>query len=223
MKASVGVSASCRVRDDFEPFIELNFPVYGKYLPADHNYGLYAAFVHCVPKLRQQSNVSILTIPGIGDKQGKILLTEQSCLKIRVPITEIPLIYQLAGKRVSIGVHEIQIGIPQVCVLKPASTLRARIVTIKGKNYTEPRAFLEAAQRQLQNLEINGQISIPIDKKGNLRRKTIKIKQFTVVGFTTEVTGLNDEDSLKLQQFGLGGKRHMGCGIFTLYPGGSNV
>jgi CRISPR-associated protein Cas6 len=64
---------------------------------------------------------------------------------------------------------------------------------------------LEAARRQL-------------DAEGNPCRKVIKIKTYSVVGFSLVVTDLSDEDSLKLQIFGLGGKHHMGCGIFTLFP-----
>jgi len=218
--ASVSFFASQDARS-VEPCVELNFPVQGKYLPADHNYGLYAAFVHLIPELRQQTMLSILTVPGYGDGQGKILLTEQSHLKIRVPVSQIPLVYQLAGKRVCIGMHQILIGIPQTSILQPASRLRARIVTIKG--YTEPESFLSAAQRQLDYLGISGEISIPIDRNGNPSRKTIKIKRYTIVGFTIQVSGLSHENSLYLQQLGLGGKHHMGCGIFVPYQGGRSV
>lgn len=213
MISSVKFSASPDVSHDLEPFVELKFPVRGKYLPADHNYGLYAAFVHLIPELRQETRVSILTIPGFGDKEGKILLTEKSCLRIRLPISNIPLIYKLAGKRIFIGIHELQIGIPEVCVMRPAAKLKSRIVTIKG--YTEPEAFLSVAQRHLNNLGISGEVSIPIDQNGKPSRKTIKIKKHTIVGFTTEISGLSDEDSLRLQQWGIGGKRHMGCGFFV--------
>jgi CRISPR-associated protein Cas6 len=41
------------------------------------------------------------------------------------------------------------------------------------------------------------------------------VRQYVVVGFGVEVTGLSDEDSIKLQICGLGGKRKMGCGIFV--------
>jgi hypothetical protein len=47
---SVRTSASLNNSDELEPFVELKFPVAGKYLPADHNYGLYAAFVHVIPE-----------------------------------------------------------------------------------------------------------------------------------------------------------------------------
>jgi CRISPR-associated protein Cas6 len=221
MIASVGFSASENADLGLEPFVELCFPVRGKYAPADHGYALFAACVHINPEIRQQETVSILTIPGFPDKQGKIILNEHSCLRIRVPIPQIPLVYKLAGKSIRLGVHEIQIGIPEVFTLKPTSKLKSRIVVIKG--HSEPQSFLVAAQRQLDDLEISAQISIPKDRHGEFCRKTIKVKRYTIVGFTTEVSGLSDEDSLKLQQWGIGGKRHLGCGYFLAYKGGRNV
>jgi CRISPR-associated endonuclease/helicase Cas3 len=216
--ASVGFSASQGARDELEPCIELSFPVRGTSLPADHNYGLYAALVHQIPQLRQQTLLSILTVPGFPDRQGQITLTPHSCLRIRVPVPKIPLVYQLAGKRIAIGKHEIHIGIPEASVLQPAQRLKARIVTIKG--YTEPDSFLEAAQRQLKALGIAARLAIPSNADSQPSRKTLKIKRYTVVGFTTEVSELSSEDSIRLQTYGLGGKRHMGCGIFLPSKGG---
>jgi CRISPR-associated protein Cas6 len=221
MIASTGLSASKNAGSGLEPFVELCFPVRGKYLPADHGYALFAACVHLNPEIRQQDTLSILTIPGFPDKQGKIILTEQSHFRVRVPIPQIPLVYKLAGKSICLGIHEIQIGIPEIFTLKAANKLKSRIVVIKG--YSEAESFLSAAQRQLDNLEISAQVSIPRDKQGEFCRKTIKVQRYTVVGFTTEVSGLSDEDSLKLQQWGIGGKRHLGCGYFLPSQGGRNV
>jgi CRISPR-associated endonuclease/helicase Cas3 len=212
MIASLGLSASPGTSDEFDPCIELSFPVLGKNLPADHNYGLYAALVHQVPELHQQNPLSILSISGFPNRQGEISLTQYSCLRIRVPVSKISLVYQLAGKQIHIGKHPIQIGIPKTSVIRPARQLRSRIVTIKG--YTEPNLFLSAAQRQFKQLAISGNLSIPRNWEGEPSRKTLKIKRYTIVGFTTEVTDLSPEDSIKLQTYGLGGKRHMGCGIF---------
>lgn len=212
MISSINFAASRDVASCLEPFVELSFPIQGKSLPADHNYGLFAALVHLVPEIRQQPHLSILSIPGLGDKQGKVFLTEQSHMRIRVPVSKIPLVYQLAGKRMQIGKHDIQLGIPKIYTLRPSQTLRARIVTIKG--YTEPETFTAAAGRQLDQLGITGRVSIPKDREGEPCRKTIKVQRFTVVGFTTDVSGLSDEDSIQLQQLPIGGKKHMGCGFF---------
>lgn len=212
MTSPVGFATSLDVATRLEPFVELNFPIYGKAIPADHNYALFAALVHIAPEIRNQSHLSILSIPGYGDRQGKVLLTEQSCMRIRSVISQIPLIYCFAGKSLKLGDHDIQVGIPEVRTLQHAAKLRARIVTIKG--FTAPEPFIAAVQRQLERLEINGSVSIPCDRKGDFLRKTIKIQRFTVVGFTTEIANLSAEDSIRLQQFGIGGKRHMGCGFF---------
>jgi len=214
----IGFSASQLLEGELELVVELSFPVQGTSLPADHNYGLYAAIVHQIPDFHRHSSISLLTVPGFPNHEGEITLIKQSCFKIRVPLPKIPLVYPLAGKRVTIGKHEIQIGIPEISVLHTAQKLRARIVIIKG--YTEPESFLQAAQRQLEQLRIMGQITIPPNHKGQPSRKTIKIKCHTLVGFTTEVADLSLEDSLKLQAYGLGGKRRMGCGVFLPVQGG---
>jgi CRISPR-associated protein Cas6 len=180
-------------------------------LPADHGYGLYSALTHWNESIHDLEGLSIQTITGIPDKQGKIYLTERSQFRMRLPHEQIPLVYGLAGKALTIGKHTIRLGIPQIYLLQPSANLKARIVVIKG--YQEPESFSEAVQRQLTDLGINGLVKIPIIQTES-SRKTIKIKRFTVVGFGLEIGDLNDEDSLLLQKIGLGGKRRMGCGVF---------
>jgi CRISPR-associated protein Cas6 len=195
------------------PYVELSFGVIGETLPADHGYGLYSAIAHLCPQVHEQEGLSILTIAGIPDKKGKIFLTERSHLRIRLPYDCMPMVYHLAGKQLSIGSHSIRLGIPQIFMLRPGSRLRARIVTIK--NHQEPESFLEAARLQLAALGVVGEAIVPLDMEGKPARKTIKIKAYSVVGFGLEVSGLSEEDSIKLQISGLGGKHRMGCGVFA--------
>jgi CRISPR-associated protein Cas6 len=195
------------------PYVDLSFSIVGDALPAEHGYGLYSALTHWNETIHELEGLSIQTIAGIPDKKGKIYLTDRSRLRLRLPYDKLPLVYGLAGKALTIGSHTIRLGIPQIYPIQPTSKLKARIVTIKG--YQEPEAFLQAALRQLEDLGITGTIVIPVDKEGKAERKTVKIKQFTVVGFTLGVFDLSDEDSIKLQIHGLGGKRRMGCGVFV--------
>jgi CRISPR-associated protein Cas6 len=195
------------------PYVELSFGVIGETLPADHGYGLYSAIAHLCPQVHEQEGLSILTIAGIPDRKGKIFLTERSHLRIRLPYDCVPMVYHLAGKQISIGSHSIRLAIPQIFMLRPESRLRARIVTIK--NHQEPESFLEAARGQLAALDVVGEAIIPLDMEGKPARKTIKIKAYSVVGFGLEVSSLSDEDSIKLQISGLGGKHRMGCGVFV--------
>lgn len=197
------------------PYVELSFTVVGENLPADHGYGLYSAIVHRCPEIHELNGVSIQTIPGKPDDQGKISLHSQSRFRVRLPYDSqlISLFLPLAGQQLRIGNHEIQLGVPQMTPIQPVTTLRSRLVTIKG--FQEPEAFLEAVQRQLSALGVEAQAAIPPNRKGELDRKTIKIKTYSVVGFGVYITDLSEQDSMKLQISGLGGKRRMGCGIFN--------
>lgn len=200
------------------PFVELKFAVVGQTLPADHGYGLYSAIAHLCPQIHEQEGISIQTICGEPDHQGTIHLSQQSQLRIRLPYEpeKIALVLPLAGQPLVIGKHSIQLGIPQIYPLRPTDKLRSRLVTIK--KFQEPEVFVEAAQRQLDALGIRGNLLIPLNEAGEPSRKAIKIKTYSIVGFSLVVTDLSDEDSLKLQMLGLGGKHRMGCGIFTAFP-----
>ncbi|WP_254563749.1 type I-MYXAN CRISPR-associated protein Cas6/Cmx6 [Oscillatoria sp. HE19RPO] len=198
-----------------DPVLESRFGVQGvggELWPSDSNYGFYSALIHQIPELRQLDHWGLLTIPGIPEQRGKILLTERSHFRIRMRASQSHLVYQLAGKILRVGKHQMRVGIPTRTLLQPASTLKARIVTIK--NGIDVESFLNTARRQLEALGVKGKLSVVTDQDGTPSRKTIKIQRFTIVGFTTLVTGLSDEDSLILQEEGIGGRRHMGCGYF---------
>jgi CRISPR-associated protein Cas6 len=200
------------------PYVELSFGVIGETLPADHGYGLYSAIAHLCPMVHEQEGISISTISGEPDRQGKIYLSKSSQLKIRLPYEadKIAQILPLAGQILRVGSHSIQLSIPQIFPLRPFDKLRSRIVTIK--KFQDPEPFLDAAKRQMEALGIQGNAFVPLDEAGQPSRKAIKIKTFSVVGFSLVVTDLSNEDSIKLQTNGLGGKHRMGCGVFTSFP-----
>lgn len=200
------------------PTINLVFPVQGDVLWADNNYRLYATLCRICPQLHDLQGLAINTISGISDRQGKITLTPYSRLYLRLPVSAIELVYSLAGQKLNIDGYEITLGNPELQTIQPCYSLKARLVTIKG--YTEPMEFLQACQRQLQQLEIQANIGIPANEKGEPKRLTMKInksnRSYTIVGFSVVVSDLSEEDSIKLQIHGLGGKRRLGCGVF--YP-----
>lgn len=197
-----------------EPFVDWVACVLGNELSADHCYRLAAACFRIVPEVRAHPEIGILSIPGIPDKKGKIDLTSKSQIRIRVPISKIPIVYPLAGKKLNVGGYQIKIAIPSINLLQPSPILKARIVTIKSKECMHLNGFLAAAKRQLEAKGIAGKVSVPLNRDGEPSRKTIRIKGKTIIGYTTEVSELSGEDSIKLQSLGIGGRRHLGAGIF---------
>jgi CRISPR-associated protein Cas6 len=194
------------------PYMDLIFSLIGETLPFDHGYKLFSTIANFEPELHKLETLGIHTIAGIP-KDGVINLTQNSRLRIRIPVNQVRLVYPLAGKSLRIGKHTIRLGIPDICLLQPAEKLRSRIVIIKG--YAEPEGFLAIAKHQLEKLGIQGTATMQQKADGRAKHRTIKVHNSTLVGFSLNVTNLSDEDSLLLQMYGIGGKRKMGCGLFV--------
>lgn len=193
--------------------INVQFPVQGQKLPADHGYLLYAAISQLKPELHETGWLGIEMISGIPFGKGLIALpTRNAKLHLRIPADKFGEVLSLAGKRLDIEEHTIRLGIPMAQPLLPATSLYARIVIIRG--FMEIPEFLEAAKRQLEELNIKATLEMPKEGQSRLRR-ILTIKDKKIVGFSVVAHGLNEEDSIKLQAHGIGGRRAMGCGIFN--------
>ena len=198
---------------DTIPYLAVSFSVQGRQLPADHGYSLYAAITKYVPSLHSAAWLGLELISGLPWGKGIIALPARSAsLRLRLPVDKLAHVLRLAGARLEIDGYAIRLGLPVARPLVPASSLYARIVTIK--KFTEPEPFLDAAQRQLTQLGIAAVLEFPRD--GHTRsRRIITVHGHKVVGFSLAAHGLSDEDSIKLQSVGLGGRRVMGCGMFN--------
>jgi CRISPR-associated protein Cas6 len=195
------------------PFIAVSFPVQGKQLPADHGYLLYAAITKHVPSLHSATWLGIELISGVPWDKGVIALpTRNASLRLRLPADKLAQVLPLAGAHLELDGYALRLGLPVARPLVPASSLYARIVTIK--KFTEPAPFLAAAQRQLKQLGITSMPELPHDGRTRSRR-IITIHGHKVVGFSIAVHDLSERDSIKLQIHGIGGRRSMGCGIFN--------
>jgi CRISPR-associated endonuclease/helicase Cas3 len=204
--------------------IELRFPVLGESLPVDHGYLLYSALCKELPLLHSNA-LAIGPVAGQWTGNGNVAISAWSRLRLRLPAEQIGAVLSLAGKALEVAGNKVRLGVPTVQALLPASTLVAKTVTIKG--YTQAEPFLDGAQRLLSELGIEAQLTIPRvsvgPHGGEPRRKVIRIKDKRIIGFAMHATGLSDEDSLKLQALGLGGRRKMGCGFFCPLKGGSQA
>ena len=106
----------------------------------------------------------------------------------------------------NVGQYQIRLGTPQISLLRPSSSLHARIVTIK--NHPEEDTFFEAIRQKLDSLSVTGEIAIGM-------RRVVKVSNHVVVGFAVTLHGLSNESSILLQEKSVGGRRHFGCGYFN--------
>ncbi len=199
-------------QDDIH-IVDLYFHIQGKEIAVDHGYALYGAISHVLePDPQSQDNwlhgaekIGLLMIRGHYSGQGKLLLNERARFGLRLPVTLIPKALRLAGKRLQINGDALRIGVSNTSALVPASTLYAHTVTTR--NGEDETRFDAEIRHQLELLEIKGRAT-----RGQRRIITIKGKK--VVGYSLLVSELDAEESIRLQEHGLGGRRKMGCGVF---------
>ena len=211
------------------PSISVSFALSGKQLPADHGYLVYSAISKSSSSLHGIDWLAIELISGFPSGRGLINLPERDAtLRLRIPADHYRNVLLLAGKRLNISGHQIRLGLPAARPLEPASSLYARVVTIK--KFTEPEPFIDAVRRKLDSFGVKGRVELPRDEQGRYRRRIVTIHGKSVVGFSVAVHDLNDEGSLILQAGAVNvvspddgsikwqnifSRRAMGCGIFN--------
>jgi CRISPR-associated protein Cas6 len=185
--------------------VDLWFPVLGSTLPSDHGYALYGALCRVAPELHGADWWALHTLRGVRAAPGFIALSRAPRLGVRLPAEHIPLVLPLAGRQLEVAGSRVRLGAPTVDALTPHEALSARMVTIKP--FIEPESFQRAVEKQVTELGVSAAVTVGA-------RKILRVDGRKIVGFSVRVTGLDGAGSLLLQEEGLGGRRHMGCGVF---------
>lgn len=197
-------------------WIEMEWAVMGDRLPADHGYRLYSALNERQHKLKE-IDWQLNTVNGIPDFSGWIKLGRFSRLLIRCNVASLPLL-DLDHQILRVGQSFLQFGKGEGRSLCPYDTLKSRMVTIKSDYVCRISEFEfgVALGKQLQRLGVD---SMPL--LGD--RKSMRIKDTNVVGYAVTFQNLRPEESLVLQQHGIGGRRKLGCGVFVNQESSYNV
>ena len=221
----VNVQIACR--------LDLVFPVNGQAIPREHAYFLYSAISHLIDKpgqppiLHESKELGIFSIRGTPGGKGELLLNDHSALRLRITTDKLPKLLPLAGKALDLAGHRLRVGVPRVKALVPASALASPLVLIKlarppGQHdkppEITPETFLTSARKKLDELQIHAEACLQTNNTGphkdQPRRRILQVKNSNHVGYAMLVQGLSAEESIRLQENGLGGRRLMGCGLF---------
>jgi CRISPR-associated protein Cas6 len=210
-------------------FLEIQFGIGGttKTLPADHGYALYSAIKKALQQVDtapqdMTEDIKLCSVPGIPIEPGKIQLHQRSRVRLRCPADQVQTWYRrLQNQELNIQGHKIRLVKPRLMLPEVSDTLRSRMVTFKLEKVDQPELpqyFLESCRKGLERLEVKAEATfIPSDEDGNLARRSLRVKDKRIVGYSVVVEGLSEADSLKLQWHGLGGRQHFGCGWFYPY------
>jgi CRISPR-associated protein Cas6 len=194
--------------------IDLSFELEGVRIPLDYGYALFSALSRVVSKLHGDLRVGVHPIRGVRREPRVLTLVAASRLRLRLHPEDLVSYIGLAGAQLDLEGFGLRVGIPRVEALVPAASLASRIVTIKGAQ--ERDTFGVAVRRQLAEAGIAAEpVLVGEAAAGGPARRVVRIKGRRLVGFSLRVGGLTAEESLRLQERGLGGRRRMGCGVFV--------
>jgi CRISPR-associated protein Cas6 len=185
-------------------FLDLLFPVRGGPVPLDHGYLLFSALSHQLPDLHAASDIGVFNLKGTHADE-RLLHVDGGSLRLRCPAEAIARLLPLAGRALVLAGRTLQLGTPRVQALATPDSLSSRLVTFK--HALDAARFEASVEKFLARLECAGTPVLG-------RRRVVSISDKKVVGFALTVRDLSPESSLRLQTRGLGGRRHMGCGLF---------
>ncbi|WP_071905009.1 type I-MYXAN CRISPR-associated protein Cas6/Cmx6 [Cystobacter ferrugineus] len=186
------------------PFVDLLFPVRGGLVPLDHGYLLFSALSHRLPDLHERPDIGIFNLRGTS-ADAHALHVGNGTLRLRCPADAIARLLPLAGSTLVLAGQPLHLGAPRVHALSTPSSLSARLVTFK--HALDSVTFQASVLKFLAELGCLGTPALG-------RRRIVSISGKKVVGFALTVRELSPDSSLRLQTLGLGGRRHMGCGLF---------
>jgi CRISPR-associated protein Cas6 len=182
-------------------------------IPVDHGYLLYAALSRRLPYLHESLELGIHSIRGrqVGNRQSK--LQDFSRVTLRADVDSLRHLIPLSGSQISLAGTTLLLGVPELKQLEPVGELRSRLVVIKLSHSPKvpEDAFRLSLLRQLEALEVTAP-EVVIGQ-----RCTMQIKGREIVGYEVCLNALSPEDSVKIQEHGLGGRHRMGAGLFTAY------
>ncbi|MCS6913771.1 MAG: type I-MYXAN CRISPR-associated protein Cas6/Cmx6 [Myxococcales bacterium] len=199
--------------------VDLVFPLRGRRLPMDHGYLLYGALCRVLPSIHDAPWLGVHPVRGRRRVDGMLSFSPHAQLVLRLPAERIPEVLPLAGKALIVGGNRFFVGAPRVQRLIPAASLDARLVVIRltqiprRSDGTLDKAamqaqFLDELLRQLERLDVRCSPQLT-------GRQEIVVHDRRLLGWSVRLCGLDPEASLRVQAYGLGGKRALGCGVFV--------
>ena len=193
--------------------VDLVFPLDGQVLPRDHAQALQQALCARLPWLGAEPRAGIHPIKLVPGNEEQALLSRRARLLLRVGAGRVDELMALAGLELDVAGHRVRLGAPHRRELQAHATLYAyRLAADSADEMT----FMTTVAGELATLAIGGE------------RVCGKRQRMVVAGrvldtFSLMLHALAPEQSLRLQQFGLGPHRLLGCGIFVPHKSAAAV
>ncbi len=201
-----------RITDDV---VDVVFAISCRCLPVDHAHALRQALQEALPWLADDERAGIHPLHGAESGNGwmrpdnpddLLYLSRRTKLTLRLPGHQVGDAGALSGRTIDIAGHPLAVGACTVRLLSPITTIFARHVVIGEEG--DERAFLAETVKRLGGMDVRpkkilcGMEKIIATPDGGMRTRSLMLADLTV------------DESVRLQQRGLGPERQLGCGLF---------
>ncbi len=208
-----------------DDIIDLVFRISCRCLPLDHAYALSQAVLRALPWIEEEQHAGIHLIHGAESGHGwqrpenpdnEVLhLSQRTKLILRLPKDRVVGAKQMSGMTLEIDGHSMEVGQATVRPLSALTTLFSRYVAAPEAD--DEDQFVRRAADKLT------QMGISVPKLLCGRPHIFRLPNERIFSRRLMVADLKVEDSVKLQQQGLGPHRKLGCGLFIPHKGIGSV
>jgi CRISPR-associated protein Cas6 len=180
------------------------FEVRGNALPRDHAFSLFQALAGRLAWLEGEPGAGVHPIHGTVSASGEIFLGQRARLVLRLGAERAREALGLSGAKLDVG-SGLEVGAGRIRELMPFATQYSHFVCTGTADEVE---FLERAAALLKGAGlacgmICGKARVAQTPAGDVQ------------GFSLLLHGLSMEQSIAVQESGLGSGRELGCGIFV--------
>ncbi|RMD71351.1 MAG: type I-MYXAN CRISPR-associated protein Cas6/Cmx6 [Gammaproteobacteria bacterium] len=199
-----------------ERMVDVLFTISCRVLPLDHAHALSQAILGALPWLEGEEG-GIHLIHGAESGNGwyrpetpdaLLYPSRRTRMSLRLPKGRVEDAKALSGKTLDIGGHALTVGKPSVKPLKPSGTLFSRYVVDLGK---DEDTFLEDVAREIEAMGIS------VNKLLCGKPHLLRFPEGALSTRSLMVADLRPEDSVRLQEKGLGTWQKQGCGLLVAY------
>lgn len=198
---------------DSDRAVEVSFAAQGQRLLRDHADALRHALCDLFSWLETDDIAAVLPLKLVGGTGEHGLLSKRTRLILRVSPSRVPELIASTGAELSLADCHLRLEEPHVRELNPHATLYAYKV---ASSVNSEVAFMESVTNELRALAIGGERVC-----GKLGRMSIAGQHLDT--YSLMLHALPAEQSLRLQQKGLGRYQLLGCGVFVPHKSAAAV
>lgn len=188
-------------------WVDLTFPVsaaQGGQVASDYARRLAQGIVRILPWWSTEQNAGVHPLKGLSSCGGSLLVGGRTHLTLRIPESRVDDCAQLAGREIDLE-GKIALGTPRLRALLAHPVVYSSCV---ASGDDDEAGFLAYAKDTLESMGIESQMIVG-------KQSVMLTESGSTVGFSLMIAGLSIENSLRIQQKGLGMHRSLGCGIFV--------